>query len=101
MVTVALAASLVLHSFMIMLDKVPTYLDARNGFALSLNPFAVQAGEALRSAYNGGTIMMMTGSAQEHRIMLTAGIPLRQYDEIVESSTWKASYDEPWRYDRG
>ncbi len=99
-VTVALAASLVLHAFMIVIDWVPMHLDARNGFTYHVNPFAVQTGEALSSAYDGGKIMIMTGSAQEHRIMLTAGIPLGQYDEIVESSTWKVSYDEPWRYDR-
>jgi hypothetical protein len=79
---------------------VPTYLDARGGFFYKVNPFAMQAGEALSSIYDGGTIMTLTGSAQEHRIMVTSGIPLRQYDEIIESSTWKRSFREPWLYDK-
>jgi hypothetical protein len=79
---------------------VPTFLDARGGFFYKVNPFAVQAGEALGSIYDGGTIMTLTGSAQEHRIMVTSGIPLRQYDEIIESSTWKESFQEPWLHDK-
>jgi hypothetical protein len=42
----------------------------------------------------------MTGSAQGHRIMVTSGIPLKQYDEIIESSTWKKLYTEPWSHDK-
>jgi len=79
---------------------VPTYLDARGGFFYKVNPFAVQTGETLSSMYDGGNIMTLTGSAQEHRIMVTGGIALRQYDEIIESSTWKKSFHEPWLYDR-
>jgi hypothetical protein len=91
---------LVAHVLLVALDKVPVYLDARGGFFYHLNHSAVQAGQALGSAYDGGKIMIITGSAQEHRIMLTAGIPLGQYDDIVASSTWKKSYSETWRYDR-
>jgi len=79
---------------------VPTYLDARGGFFYKINPYTMQAGEALSSMYDGGIIMMLTGSAQEHRIMVVGGIPLKQYDEIIESSTWKKSYSEPWLYDK-
>ena len=99
-VAVGLVGYLALQSFMIMIDKVPVYLDARGGFGWYVNPYSVQTGEALRSAYDGGKIMIMTGSAQEHRIVLTAGIPLGQFDEILESSTSKKSYDQPWLYDR-
>lgn len=77
-----------------------TFLDAKNGFFWKQNPFAAQAGEALRSLYDGGNIFILTGSAQEHRIMLSSGIALRQFDEIIESSTWKASFKEPWLYDK-
>ncbi|MGI0016739.1 MAG: hypothetical protein ACREBU_25225, partial [Nitrososphaera sp.] len=79
---------------------VPAYLDARGGFFYYINPFAVQAGEALSSMYDDGTIMTLTGSAQDHRIMVTSGIPLKQYDEIIESSMWKQSFHEPWSYDK-
>lgn len=79
---------------------VPTYLDAKGGFDYKVNPFAVEAGEALGSMYDNGMIMMLTGSAQGHRIMVTSGIPLKQFDDIIESSTWKKSYYEPWSYDK-
>jgi len=85
---------------MIAFDRVPAYLDAKGGFLYDVNPFAVQTGEALNSMYDNGTVMIMTGSAQGHRIMVTSGIPLRQYDEIIESSTWKKSYYEPWSHDK-
>jgi hypothetical protein len=32
--------------------------------------------------------------------MVTSGIALRNFDEIIEHSTWKASFREPWSYDR-
>src|SRR5690606_36284702 len=65
--------------------EVVTYLDAKNGFVFQPNPYSVQTGEALKSIYDGeGKIMMLTGSAQEHRIMVFSGIPLVQFDEIIE-----------------
>jgi len=79
---------------------VVTFLDARNGFFWKQNPFAAQAGEVLGSLYDEGNIFILTGSAQEHRIMLSSGIALRQFDEIIESSTWKDSFKEPWLYDK-
>jgi hypothetical protein len=79
---------------------VPTYLDARCGFDYGAVPSAVEVGEALRSRYDGGEIVIVTGSPQEHRIMVTAGIPLERYDELLESSTWKRSYHEPWLHGR-
>jgi 4-amino-4-deoxy-L-arabinose transferase-like glycosyltransferase len=79
---------------------VVTYLDAKGGFLFKVNPYSVQTGEALRSIYNSGDIMMLTGSAQEHRIIVTSGIHLVQFDEIIESSTWKKSFYEPWLFDK-
>jgi hypothetical protein len=85
---------------MVAAKEVPTYLDAWKGFALRPRPSAVQVGEELRAAYDGGKIVTLTGSSQEQRIMVTAGIPLGQYDEVLSSSTWKGTYVEPWRYAR-
>jgi 4-amino-4-deoxy-L-arabinose transferase-like glycosyltransferase len=82
------------------LGGVATYLDARGGFFYKMNPYAVQTGESLASMYDSGQIMTLTGSAQEHRIMVTAGILLKQYDEIIESSMLKKSFHEPWLYDK-
>lgn len=80
--------------------EVVTLADARNGFLWKQTPFAVQTGEALASLYDYGNIFILTGAAQEHRIMLTSGIPLRHFDEILESSTWKDTYTRPWLHDR-
>lgn len=99
--------SLVVASFFIyylaisVFGGVATYLDAKAGFDFHPNPYSVQTGEALKSIYDGeGKIMMLTGSAQEHRIMVFSGIPLVQFDEIIESNTSKESYQEPWKYAR-
>ena len=35
---------------------------------------------------------------QEHRILISSGIPLHNYDEIIQTSTWKKSFYEPWKY---
>ena len=42
--------------------------------------------------------MILTGSAQEHRIMSTSGIPLTRIDEILQWSMNKNSFKEPWKY---
>ena len=80
---------------------VITVNDAFGGYSLKENQLAIETGEALRSLYDGdGSIMVLTGSGLEQRIMITSGIALRHFDEIIEHSTWKASFKEPWAYDR-
>ncbi len=79
---------------------VTTYNEGLSGFKYKMNPLAVQTGEVLRSVYDGGHIIIMTGSAQEHRIMLTSGIHLNVFDEMIESSGWKQSSEQPWLYGR-
>jgi hypothetical protein len=96
----SVALCFVFSALMVVVDAVPSYLDARTGFTYGDTPSAVQAAVALRSAYDGGRIVVATGAASEHRIMVTAGIPLAEYDEILDSSTWKGQYTEPWRYGR-
>lgn len=99
-VAAVLAACLAIDVLLVAADRVPVVLDARGGFYYFLNPSSVETGRALRAAYDGGKIVIVTGSGQEHRIMLTAGIPLGQYDEIIQSSTRKGAYSEPWAYGR-
>jgi hypothetical protein len=96
----SLAVCLGFSVLMVATVEVPTYLDARGGFGYRPTPSAVQVGEQLKNAYDGGKIVTLTGSGQEQRIMVTSGIPLGQYDELISSSTWKGSYVEPWRYGR-
>ena len=80
---------------------VITVNDAYGGYSLRENQLAIETGEALRSIYDGdGSIMVLTGSGLEQRIMITSGIALRHFDEIIEHSTWKPSFKEPWAYDR-
>jgi 4-amino-4-deoxy-L-arabinose transferase-like glycosyltransferase len=80
---------------------VITVNDAYGGYSVKENQLAVETGEALKSLYDGnGSIMVLTGSGLEQRIMVTSGIALRNFDEIIEHSTWKPSFNEPWSYDR-
>ena len=79
---------------------VVTFIDATSGFNYNQTPYAVQAGEKVGGIYDGGTIYIMTGSAQEQRIMMSSGIPLKNFDDITDFSTWKSSFKEPWLYDK-
>ena len=79
---------------------VVTFIDATNGFFYRATPFTVKTGEALGSLHDSGNIMLLTGSAYDERIMLSSGIALRQFDQILEYSMWKDSFKEPWLYDK-
>lgn len=79
---------------------VITMNDAIGGYSVKENLLAEKAGEALKSMYDNGNIMILTGSGLEHRVMITSGVALKNFDEIIEGSTWKASFKEPWAYDR-
>ncbi len=82
-------------------SAVITVNDAIGGYSVKENLLAEETGEALKSLYDGnGKIMILTGSGLEHRVMITSGIALANFDEIIEHSTWKASFKEPWSYDR-
>jgi hypothetical protein len=97
--TVAIATLFAVQLIIAALSVVVTVADAASGFFYKQAPAAVEAGERLAELYDGnGMIMIITGSAQEHRVMVASGIPLRNYDSIIESSTWKKSYYEPWVY---
>jgi 4-amino-4-deoxy-L-arabinose transferase-like glycosyltransferase len=97
----AVAALFVYQLFTPAFSAVITVNDAYGGYSVKENLLAIQTGEALKSLYDGdGKIMILTGSGLEQRIMVTSGIALRNFDEIIEHSTWKASFREPWSYDR-
>ena len=83
------------------IGEVITFSDAKNGFLYNPNPFAVQTGDVLGSKYKGnGSIMMLTGSPQGHRIMSSSGISLRHFDEISGASIQNTSFYEPWLSDK-
>jgi hypothetical protein len=95
-ISLLFASQLIMPSF----SMVITMSDAFGGYSVKENLLAVKAGQALKSLHDNGKIMILTGSGLEHRIMITSGIALKNFDEIIEGSTWKASFKEPWSYDR-
>lgn len=77
---------------------VATFLNAINQFAGS-RPFQVQTAEMLSSGYDGkGMILLIAGSPQQNGLMQASGIPLKQFDPILESSSEKDSFKEPWKH---
>ena len=80
-------------------SAVVTLDDAKGGYFYKESPDGVVVGEKVRQFYDGkGLIMIMTGSGQEHKIMIASGLHLNRFDEIIESSNWKKSYYQPWNY---
>ncbi|MDW8274937.1 MAG: glycosyltransferase family 39 protein [Candidatus Nitrosocaldus sp.] len=93
-------APLLLWNILLLASGVMTYMDAYAGYSARDVQLAVDAGEALRLLYDGeGRIMVLAGSSLEHRIMITSGIALNRFDEMIDHSTWKASFRIPWLYD--
>lgn len=90
---------LVLWNPLLLRLGVVTYMDAYAGYSTRDTQLAVDAGEALRSLYDGGRIMILAGSILEHRIMITSNIALNRFDEMADHSTWKDSFKSPWLYD--
>ena len=79
---------------------VVTFLNANYQFDGS-RPFQIQTAEALASSYDGNSkIVIITGSSQHNKIMQASGIPLRQFDQILESGSYKASFKEPWMHSK-
>jgi hypothetical protein len=75
---------------------VVTFLNANYQFDES-RLSQIQAAEALASSYDENSkIVIMTGSSQHNMIMHASGIPLRQFDPILESGLYKDSFKEPW-----
>lgn len=102
LLTGVVAALFAFLPVMLAFDAVVTLADAKGGFGYKQAPFAVQAGEQLGSLYDGnGSIMIIVGSPPEHRIQVTSGIPLKNFDSVIESSMGKRSFFEPWNYGNG
>jgi hypothetical protein len=79
---------------------VVTFLNANYQYD-EVRPFQIQTATSLASSYDGNSkIVIITGSSQQNMIMHASGIPLRQFDQILESGSYKASFKEPWVYSR-
>ena len=62
--------------------SVATHEDAAKIFS-GLTKYATAFGEKLGSVYSGGTIVLFTGGGLGERIMLSSGIPLKNFHPIV------------------
>ncbi|HXX95906.1 MAG TPA: hypothetical protein VEL11_02150 [Candidatus Bathyarchaeia archaeon] len=82
------------------LGFVVTFLEARHFISSGTRPFSIKAAEALTSKYNGGRVLIITGSAQQNNIIQQSGIPLRNFDTILEGDTWNPSFKKPWLYNK-
>ncbi|MCE2614453.1 MAG: hypothetical protein LVO36_00970 [Nitrosopumilus sp. (ex Thoosa mismalolli)] len=79
---------------------VVTYLDAYGGWIHKQAPFAKQTSDFLYENYDGGKVLIMTGSSQAHRIMISSGIDLIDYNEGIESFLNKSFFKEPWKHNK-
>jgi hypothetical protein len=82
------------------LGFVVTFLEARHFMFSGARQVSIRATEALTSKYDGGRILIITGSAQQNNIIQQSGIPFRNFDTILEGDTWNPSFKKPWSYDR-
>ena len=79
---------------------VVTYLDAYGGWIHKQAPFAKQTSDFLYDNYDEGKVLIMTGSSQAHRVMISSGIDLIDYNEGIESFLHKPFFKEPWKYNK-
>lgn len=79
---------------------VVTHIDADGGWNYKQAPFAKQTSDFLYENYDDGEILIMTGSSQAHRIMISSGVDLIDYNEGIESLLSKSFFQEPWKYNK-
>ena len=79
---------------------VVTYLDAYGGWTYKQAPYAKQTSDFLYENYDDGKILIMTGSSQAHRIMISSSVDLIDYNEGIESFLFKPYFKEPWEYNK-
>lgn len=79
---------------------VVTYLDAYGGWIYKQAPYAKQTSNFLYDNYDDGKILIMTGSSQAHRIMISSGIDLVYFNEAIESFLHKPFFKEPWKHNK-
>ena len=78
---------------------VVTHMDAYGGW-IQEAPFAKQTSDFLYQNYDDGKILIMTGSSQAHRIMISSGVDLIDYNEGIESFLTKSFFKEPWEHSK-
>ena len=63
---------------------VVTLIDAKNSVSYGTRPYAIEIAKVLGGLYDGGKILMITGSAQQNIIMQASGIPLTNFHTTIE-----------------
>jgi hypothetical protein len=96
LVMCVLIGALFLSQFIISSTTVVTFADALYLKSTGYRPFVAKTAEILESRYTGGKVLMLTGSAQQNKIMQVSGIPLKSFDKILNGDAWKESFKEPW-----
>ncbi|MFB5624934.1 MAG: hypothetical protein ACE5RP_08500, partial [Nitrosopumilus sp.] len=79
---------------------VVTYLDAYGGWIYKQAPYAKETSDFLFENYDGGKILIMTGSSQAHRIMISSGASLIDFNEGIESFLYEQYFKEPWNHNK-
>ena len=79
---------------------VVTYIDAHSGWIYKQSPFAVQTSNFLYENYDHGKVLMVTGSAQAHKIMILSEIDLINFNDGIENNLQESYFKEPWNHNK-
>jgi hypothetical protein len=63
---------------------IVTLIDAKNSVSYGTRPYGIEIAKVLGGLYDGGKILMITGSAQQNIIMQASGIPLTNFHTTIE-----------------
>ena len=99
-IMVAVVASLFIFQVASPTFGVVTYLDAYSGWIYKQAPYAKQTSDFIYKNYDDGKILIMTGSSQAHRIMISSGADLVDYNEGIESFLSNSFFVEPWKHNK-
>ncbi|RPH36525.1 phospholipid carrier-dependent glycosyltransferase [bacterium] len=98
-----LAMTAALLSFSLVQVAVPsvgviTFIDAAKGF-FEQSTYATEVGERLAEVYSGGSIALLAGHSQGHRIMIPSGIPINRFRIVSERDSLEL-HSMPWERNR-
>jgi hypothetical protein len=63
---------------------IVTLIDAKNSVSYGTRPYGMEIAKVIGGLYDGGKILMITGSAQQNIIMQASGIPLTDFHTPIE-----------------
>ena len=85
-----------LHPLIVMplTQEIVTLIDAKNSISYGTRPAAMETARHLGDIYNGGKVMLVTGSPQQNIIMQLSGIPLINFYTTDKFDTALGSFPE-------